>query len=228
MTREIEVKLGGHCGFRLHCTVCGGTTEKFEALAEAEFDGQTVRVCRQCLKAGADQINARLRRHIFVRQNEIAFLESLVGRLQVPTFEQWQAHDEFLEAEYEGCSVEEVHTRRERFAKEFAEGEARRANMTEEGRQRHDDDVFGALFFINKAGPVFHEWLKEIPEPIKKAFDEGWKTFENGGSTADNPYPDNIIPIIPSEGSPHRAWNVGFAGAKAEKNSPATDEIEPF
>jgi antirestriction protein len=85
------------CGFRLSCTVCGGTTEKFEALAEAEVEGTTIRVCRGCLKAG--QIDERLRGTVAEFENYSAFLRSLIGRLQVPSYEEWQAHDEKLDVE---------------------------------------------------------------------------------------------------------------------------------
>ncbi len=47
---------------RWPCHVCGGCTDKVEVLAEGhDGDGDTIRVCETCLKAG--NINARLEQH---------------------------------------------------------------------------------------------------------------------------------------------------------------------
>ena len=105
----IEVKLVKAFGYRRRpCTVCGGWTEKIPILAEGRQDlssgdyhageHRIVRVCETCLRLGA--IDDRLELH--ARQMEAAAqsLREMIGRLQVPTFEEWQARCEQHEREW--------------------------------------------------------------------------------------------------------------------------------
>ena len=74
---------------RRHCHVCGGLTDKDPIIAEGEAEnGGTVRVCDRCLKAG--NINARLEEHAAALEKEAAERRALIGRLQVPTWEEWK------------------------------------------------------------------------------------------------------------------------------------------
>jgi hypothetical protein len=69
---------------RWPCTVCSGCTGKVAILAESEDD---IRVCEKCLKEG---VEARLQEHIRKEIEFVEFLRSLVGRLNVPTYEAWE------------------------------------------------------------------------------------------------------------------------------------------
>jgi hypothetical protein len=77
---------------RWPCDICGGTTEKVSPLCEGVTpDGRGVRCCEFCLEAGQDKIDAILLRHIEMYEPRLTFLESLVGRLVVPTYAAWEA-----------------------------------------------------------------------------------------------------------------------------------------
>jgi transcription elongation factor Elf1 len=84
---EIEIKIVPSPGyFRLGCTVCGGCTEKYPVCAKSADDD--ILVCENCLKAG--DIDARLQQHVRDLDAYAAFVDSLIGRLRVPTFKQWE------------------------------------------------------------------------------------------------------------------------------------------
>lgn len=107
-TIKIELSDELH-GTRVGCDVCGGTTEKFEAFAEA-VDGHVIRACRRCIECGDpdEHLHTQIARH----EARIAFLRSLIGRLQLPSFAEWQAKDEMLQAQWlcdtDGISLEEA------------------------------------------------------------------------------------------------------------------------
>jgi hypothetical protein len=83
---------------RWPCTVCGGHTNKVGVLAEAKVvDGAgtkgTIRVCENCLvyiELGGD-IDAELERTAADMEKHARHLRSLVGRLEVPSFAEWNA-----------------------------------------------------------------------------------------------------------------------------------------
>ena len=82
---------------RWHCHVCGGRTEKDEVLAEGRQDlpnneYRIVRVCDQCLR-GADGLSIDKRLESYARwlEAEADFTRALIGRLEVPTFAEWEA-----------------------------------------------------------------------------------------------------------------------------------------
>jgi hypothetical protein len=83
---------------RWPCTVCDWYTDKVPILAESEGPPTCrIRVCEHCLEAG--QIDARLIEHAKQLDEPYATeLRSLVGRLRVPTYEQWTAACEQWEA----------------------------------------------------------------------------------------------------------------------------------
>jgi hypothetical protein len=88
MSNKIEIKLVGTNVFtRWACTVCGGHTDKVSILAEDQLGG--IRVCEQCLHAG--NIDDRLREHVAWLRQRADYIESLIGRLIVPTYEEWEA-----------------------------------------------------------------------------------------------------------------------------------------
>jgi hypothetical protein len=98
VTEMIEVKLERTNFFtRWPCTVCGGHTEKVEVLAESE--GRGVRVCERCLQCG--DIDGHLARHAAELEQEAARLRSLIGRLKVPTYQEWEAEMDRCNAEFE-------------------------------------------------------------------------------------------------------------------------------
>ncbi len=78
------------------CHVCGGSTDKVPILAEVkegQFKG--LRVCEQCMEKR--DFDARLLAYAEALEANAALVRSLVGRLEVPTFEEYQARY----AEYE-------------------------------------------------------------------------------------------------------------------------------
>jgi hypothetical protein len=79
---------------RYPCTICGGFTDKTAVLCEGEDTvngGGEVRACEQCLEAGQDQIDARLKEHIVAVEEQAQMLRKLVSQIQVPTFAEWEA-----------------------------------------------------------------------------------------------------------------------------------------
>jgi len=99
-TGMIKIELGNVMGFRQRCTLCGSMTEKCEVQATAhvtaDFGPCIIRVCPECIKAGPDMIEWRIRKAIASHESWIAFLQSLIGRVELPTFAEWQAHGEKL------------------------------------------------------------------------------------------------------------------------------------
>jgi hypothetical protein len=86
MTKTIEIKLvPTNVYTRWPCHVCGGCTEKVGVLAESE-DG--TRVCERCLKAG--NVDERLEAFAQALENEARLTRGLIGRLKVPTYQQWR------------------------------------------------------------------------------------------------------------------------------------------
>ena len=93
---------------RWPCTVCGGCTDKVPILAEGRQDlssgdfhvgeYRTIRVCENCLQAG--EIDARLELHARQLEAQAQLLREIIGRLQVPTFAEWQARGEQYECEW--------------------------------------------------------------------------------------------------------------------------------
>ena len=96
---------------RWPCTVCGGCTEKVPILAESKT-GE--RVCESCLRAG--NIDERLEQYALVLDTALdtaaAATRSLIGRLSVPTFAEWQArceqHDREWREDYEKATGEKI------------------------------------------------------------------------------------------------------------------------
>jgi hypothetical protein len=91
---------------RWPCTVCGGRTEKVDVLVEAHG----VRVCESCLRGG--DIDGRLERHAAQLEADARQMRGLIGRLRTPTYQAWLAEMDLCEAEYRGCTVEELPARR--------------------------------------------------------------------------------------------------------------------
>ena len=89
---------------RWPCHVCGGCTEKEPILCEVP-DGpyKGLRICEFCLQAGKEKVNERLEKQIKSLEDQITELRSLAGRLEFPTYEEWQAAYE----EYERAWLEE-------------------------------------------------------------------------------------------------------------------------
>ena len=93
---SIEIELVEAFGLRRRpCTVCGGYTEKVPILAESKT-GE--RVCESCLEAG--NIDERLEQHARALDEAAVRVRSLIGRLSVPTYAEWQARYEQYEREW--------------------------------------------------------------------------------------------------------------------------------
>ena len=125
MTDVIEVKLVRTNVFtRWDCTVCDGRTEKDAVLCESE--NMAVRVCPQCLKE--NDIDGRLEKTAAGLEHEAshypafghcemsvaatalrnaAFMRSLIGRLRVPTYEQWETAENRVWDDAEAYSAEQ-------------------------------------------------------------------------------------------------------------------------
>src|SRR5450755_1815073 len=91
------------------CSVCGGSTDKDSVLAEGP-DG--LRVCHDCMKDG--DFDARLEAHIARKEEHAQFLRTLIGRLQVPTYQEWRDECDRHEAYSCECAVEDLPALRER------------------------------------------------------------------------------------------------------------------
>jgi hypothetical protein len=114
----IEMKLV-ESGFltRYPCHVCGGCTEKEPILCEAEIDGVTLRVCETCLKAGQEEIDNRLKKHIQKLKDYADDLTRLIGQLKVPTYAEYEAaaeaHAKAFEEQYSAEIAAEIAARNE-------------------------------------------------------------------------------------------------------------------
>jgi hypothetical protein len=101
------------------CTVCGGHTELVPVLCEASTgpDGPVLRVCEECLKSG--NIDERLIQHALKHEGQAAYLRRLVGRLRTPTYAEWVAEMDVVDAEFNKALEEAEYIRavtREAFA----------------------------------------------------------------------------------------------------------------
>jgi hypothetical protein len=92
---------------RWPCTVCGGCTEKVGVLAEGPG---RIRVCEQCLKDG--DIDGQLERTAASFERDAAATRALIGRLKVPSYEEWEQDMDRCDAHRLGCSVEDVRKRK--------------------------------------------------------------------------------------------------------------------
>jgi hypothetical protein len=102
---------------RWPCTICGGCTEKVSVLAEGGLPDDAklpsadpsnpvavfmrpapdtiIRVCETCLEAG--KIDERLAQHASELEAQARAVHSLIGRLRVPSYEQWRAEIDRVE-----------------------------------------------------------------------------------------------------------------------------------
>jgi hypothetical protein len=77
---------------RWRCHICGGCMEKGPILcAVKEGPHKGLRICEGCLRAGRKKVNERLERQIKSLEEEISELKSIAGRLDFPTYNEWQA-----------------------------------------------------------------------------------------------------------------------------------------
>jgi hypothetical protein len=81
--------------FHWPCTVCGGHTGGVNVLTES-LDG-TVRLCEHCLKDG--KVDERLAMHAQRLDEEAQKTRSLIGRLKVPSYEEWLAEEQRVDAQ---------------------------------------------------------------------------------------------------------------------------------
>jgi hypothetical protein len=96
----IEIKMVDTYYTRWPCAVCGGWTEKYAVVARGEDEqGRTIDVCETCLAAG--DIDDRLRQHVATMRADADLVETLIGRLKVPTIAEWRAAGDEAEAAME-------------------------------------------------------------------------------------------------------------------------------
>ena len=89
---------------RWPCTVCGGSTEKVGILAQSDpkTEGEAVvRVCETCLQRGG--IDDKLEGRAQSLEAFAAYVRSLKGRLDVPSFSEWEAKEAEDNASWEEC-----------------------------------------------------------------------------------------------------------------------------
>jgi hypothetical protein len=91
---ELTDDVNGH---RLRC-VCGDFTQKLAIYAQSP-DG-AIRVCEACLKE-PDRMDERLKAHAAELREYADEIEGLVGRLDLPSHEAWQAAVDRYEAEWD-------------------------------------------------------------------------------------------------------------------------------
>jgi hypothetical protein len=114
MTDKIKFKfVRANWYTRWPCHVCGGCTEQVSILCEARLPVSggtetTMRVCERCLEAGQDQIDRRLRDQIEELEGHARDLRNLVGRLDIPAFEEWERAMDDVNAEYEEAEFRET------------------------------------------------------------------------------------------------------------------------
>ncbi len=83
---------------RRPCFICGGYSEKSQIVCEVrEGLHKGKMVCEFCVQS--QEIDDILKGHIESLETRAAILRSLIGRVEVPTWEQWE--DKFCEVERE-------------------------------------------------------------------------------------------------------------------------------
>ena len=94
-----------NCYFRWPCHICGGHTDKDAILCEVlKGSHKGLRICDQCLEAGKEKVDARLQSNIAQLEEHTAYLRTLTGRLEFPSYSAWREagrkeNQEWLEAE---------------------------------------------------------------------------------------------------------------------------------
>lgn len=84
---------------RRPCHLCGGLTEKSAVLVEVpawHTSHPGFRVCERCIAAG--DLDGRLAENADALVREARDLRGLIGRLKVPTFEQWAQAEQLADA----------------------------------------------------------------------------------------------------------------------------------
>jgi hypothetical protein len=92
---------------RWPCSVCGGETSKTPVLCESddrgEYDGcpePSIRVCEDCLRGGEKEIHSTLNAHADQLLARAQYLRSLIGRLEIPTYDEWRAVAERVDEDW--------------------------------------------------------------------------------------------------------------------------------
>lgn len=74
---------------RWPCHICGGNTEKTAILCESkEGPFKLTRICERCLKHR--NFDERLKKNIQGLREFADVLETMAGRIEAPTYKQWQ------------------------------------------------------------------------------------------------------------------------------------------
>lgn len=91
---KVKVELVESCFLtRRKCHVCGGQTEKVPILAEVISGPETgFRVCETCLEQR--DFDAKLNARAQKLEEQAIYLRTLIGKLDVPTYAEYQAAEE--------------------------------------------------------------------------------------------------------------------------------------
>lgn len=93
---------------RRTCHLCGGHTEKVDVLTEVKQGAEEgLRVCEQCLRAGTEAVYAKMERHAAWLEQRAADVRGLVGRLELPSYAEWEAEMDKAGAEYRQAMLSE-------------------------------------------------------------------------------------------------------------------------
>ena len=69
-----------------------------------------LRVCERCLQRG--DIDGHLEQRALALEEQAKKARALIGRLRVPTYDQWRRAMDWCEADFFGCTVEELRAKR--------------------------------------------------------------------------------------------------------------------
>jgi hypothetical protein len=85
---------------RWPCHICGGETEKVATLCEGvDADGTRLRCCEVCIRGGQSHLDERIRNNIASLEQHVEFLRTIVGRISIPTYAEWEVAEEAFDDE---------------------------------------------------------------------------------------------------------------------------------
>jgi hypothetical protein len=94
---------------RWPCHVCGGVTDKDSILCEADSpfsDRGTLRICTSCLKCG--NFDHHLEQQAQALEAKAALIRSLIGRIEAPSYAEWEHVMADYDAEWERDEANET------------------------------------------------------------------------------------------------------------------------
>ena len=100
--RDIVMRfVESHAFMWFPCSLCSGSTKKVQIHCVATLaDGSQIRCCETCLEAGQELNDKRIRSTIASAEAHTAFLRGLVGRVSIPSYQEWEAAEKAYEDEW--------------------------------------------------------------------------------------------------------------------------------